>query len=254
MMQQVLRHLTNGAMIIAAAIFLVFRPGFGFQDATMMPPHVIGQTAPQTQVTPDHSKVQLAGVDVSHYQGTVDWAAVNEAGMAFAFAKATDGITYTDPRWSANLSNAQNAGIKIGGYHFYEPNDDPMPQLQNFMAALGDVNGQLPPVVDLEKSPGKAGSAKYLRDVQEFLAQLQDSIGCTPMIYASPAFYTTYLSTGLDAYPLWLAEYSSTAKPPADRDWLFWQHTQNGAVSGIIGSVDLDWFAGDAKQLAALQC
>lgn len=253
-MQQVLTHGTNGALIIAAAIFLFLRPSFGFQDATMPPPHVTSQTAQQTQATPDHSNVQLAGVDVSHYQGTVDWAAVKVAGMAFAFAKATDGITYTDPRWSTNLTAAQNAGVMIGGYHFYEPNDDPMPQLKNFLAALGDVNGQLPPVVDLEKSPAKADSVQYLRDVQKFLAQLQDKIGCTPMIYASPAFYSTYLSTGLDAYPLWLAEYSSRAKPPAGRDWLFWQHTQNGAVSGITGSVDLDWFAGDAKQLAALQC
>ena len=175
-------------------------------------------------------------------------------GIAFAFAKATDGITYTDPKWQTNRTASAKAGIAFGGYHFYEPNDEPAPQAANFLAALGDVENMLPPVVDLERTPEAGDEAEYLRDVQAFLSVIEDSTGCTPMIYASPSFYTQYLGTGLGQYPLWLAEYSHTAKPPQGRDWYFWQHQQNGTVDGISGSVDLDWFAGDADALASLQC
>jgi lysozyme len=75
------------------------------------------------------------------------------SGIAFAFAKATDGITYTDPKWQTNRTASAKAGIAFGGYHFYEPNDEPAPQAANFLAALGDVENMLPPVVDLERTP-----------------------------------------------------------------------------------------------------
>ena len=75
------------------------------------------------------------------------------------------GITYTDPKWQTNRTASAKAGIAFGGYHFYEPNDEPAPQAANFLVALGDVENMLPPVVDLERTPEAGDEAEYLRDV-----------------------------------------------------------------------------------------
>ena len=198
--------------------------------------------------------VQLAGVDVSHYQGNIDWEDLAEAKISFAFAKATDGITYTDPMWAANKANARQNGILVGGYHFYEPADDPAPQAQNFLTALGDVSGTLPPVVDLEKAPTDEQAAQYAADVLTFLRAIEQATNCTPIIYADLSFYQTYLAVDLSDYPLWLAEYRTTPPAASGPSWVFWQYAQNGFVDGITGAVDLDWFAGDATALAALTC
>lgn len=267
-MKQLIKTGLSGVTMLAAGVLLLTRPGLGFPavptvaDVTPAPQATTSGTnttsdtsAGTTPEAADQSVVsRLAGVDVSHYQGEVDWSTLLAGGVSFAFAKASDGINYTDPMWQTNQQNAESAGVPLGGYHFYEPNDEPDLQAQNFLKALGDNSGRLPPVVDLEKSPASGQEAPYLQDVQTFLAAIEDATGCTPMIYASPYFYTKYLGDDVSRYPLWLAEYSATARPPNGRDWLFWQYSQNGTAAGISGAVDLDWFSGDSSALASLSC
>ena len=83
------------------------------------------------------------GIDVSHYQGTVDWVKVKATGITFAYAKATDGNTYTDPQFHTNWQGMRAAGILRGAYHFYETNDDPVTQANNFINALGSLAANL---------------------------------------------------------------------------------------------------------------
>ena len=264
-------------MLMALGVVLIQRPAFGTwewettttlaelleqaeenaRDSDESPAPVATTEEPTdapTSPASTSSTAQLAGIDVSHYQGTVDWEDVAEADIKFAFAKATDGITYTDPMWSTNKTAAPANGVLIGGYHFYQPADDPTKQAANFIAALGDVSGNLPPVVDLEKAPEASAAQNYVQDIQTFLEAVADATGCAPMIYANPSFFAQYLAADLADLPLWLAEYRDTP-PPADGPvWVFWQHSQNSFVNGISGAVDLDWFAGDEQALSALAC
>lgn len=267
-MQKTVKRILTTLGVIAGLVIALLRPAFEYPApaATNQPEASASETAQTTATTtpqPATSEPQqqtasasssLSGIDVSHYQGTVDWPTVAANGISFAFAKASDGITYVDPQWTNNVTNATAAGVPIGGYHFYEPNDDPISQADHFLSVLGDDPGQLPPVVDLEKSPASGSEDSYLNDVISFLQAVQSQSNCQPIVYASRSFWTEYLASGLSDYPLWLAEYATTPNPPDGKTWLFWQNSQNGTVSGIDGAVDLDVFSGSPSDLTDLFC
>src|SRR5215472_10861520 len=93
----------------------------------------------------------LPGIDVSHYQGTIDWASVRTAGIVFAYAKATEGITYTDPLFTNNWSAMKAAGVVRGAYLFFHSNDDPTAEADHYLSVVGTIApGDLPPMLDVE--------------------------------------------------------------------------------------------------------
>ena len=197
---------------------------------------------------------QVQGIDVSHFQGTVNWSAVKAAGITFAYAKATDGNTYTDPLFKTNWPAMQAAGILRGAYHFYESNDDPLTQAQNFLKVVGTLGVQdLPPVVDIEAFKGNFGTQSLASNLQVWLDTIASALQRTPMIYTNTTFWNTNMNANFSKYPLWIAEYG-VSQPKIPNGWSnynFWQNSQSGAVAGVSGSVDLDVFAGSMTDLLA---
>src|SRR5689334_1580650 len=90
---------------------------------------------------------EVQGIDVSHYQGVIDWNQVAEAGTAFVFIKATEGTSYVDPQFQDNWSGAKAAGLLRGAYHFFQPGEDPQQQAEYFLSVVQTVPGDLPPVL-----------------------------------------------------------------------------------------------------------
>ena len=199
---------------------------------------------------------QIQGIDVSDHQGTVDWNAVRQAGMTFVFIKATDGITWTDPDFATNWSGARAAGLLRGAYHFYETDDDPTAQAQNFLNAVQLQPGDLPPVVDIEKLDSGSTASQTVQDLQTWLGVVQQATGRTPIIYTSHGFWNSLGTSAFGSYPLWIAEYGveSPTLPSGWSSWTFWQSSESGTVAGVSGSVDLDVFQGTLADLAALTC
>ncbi|MBI1771936.1 MAG: glycoside hydrolase family 25 protein [Burkholderiales bacterium] len=196
----------------------------------------------------------VQGIDVSHYQGTVNWAAVKTAGIGFAFAKATDGNTYTDPQFKTNWAAIKAAGLLRGAYHFYESNDDPVTQANNFIKAVGSIAvGDLPPVVDIEINKGNFGSATLAANVQIWLNTVEQALGRTPMIYTGPSFWNQNMNNSFSRYALWIAQYgaSQPTVPKGWSKWTFWQNSESGSVAGVTGNVDTDIFAGSMADLLA---
>lgn len=192
----------------------------------------------------------VQGIDVSHYQGVVDWKQVAQAGMAFAFAKATDGITYVDPQFSTNWAGMQSAGLLRGAYHFFEPNDDATAQAQHFLATVTLAKGDLPPVLDVEVTGG-VSNEQIWSGVSTWLQLVEQKTGCQPILYTAPGFWNSHQpDLALARYPLWLADYAAQPTLPTGwTSWLFWQHSQTGSVAGVTGAVDLDLFNGTLWQL-----
>lgn len=186
---------------------------------------------------------EIHGIDVSHYQGDIDWAKVKAAGIVFAYAKATDGDTYTDPKFHANWQGMLGAGVLRGAYHFFQTNDDPATQANHFVEAIGALGADdLPPVVDLEVSNGVYGGNSIAANLQIWLDTVESATGRTPMIYTNSGFWNKTVSGDFSRYPLWVAEYDVSApKIPAGwSGWNLWQYSQSGVVDGVTGSVDLD--------------
>jgi len=194
--------------------------------------------------------VNAQGIDVSHFQGAVDWHAVRQAGKSFAFAKATDGVTYTDPQFAANWAGIKAAGLVRGAYHFFEPTDDAASQAEHFLATVELEPGDMPPVLDVERNTGVT-SAQLWEGVAAWLEEVAAKTGRLPMIYVAPGFWNSNSpDLSLVKYPLWLADYAvQPTLPHGWSAWRFWQYSQTGAVEGLHGQFDLDEFNGTAEQM-----
>jgi GH25 family lysozyme M1 (1,4-beta-N-acetylmuramidase) len=200
------------------------------------------------------------GIDVSHYQGTINWASVAADGKKFAFQKATEGISYVDPTVGTNTSGAKANGILVGVYHFAHPDTDTAAsEAAHFLSGAANYikAGFLQPVLDLEDgaSIGKAALSQWTND---WCNAVKNAIGVQPIIYCNTNYATNYLNSTVAQWPLWIANWSTaygdpttTGKPPTGvwSNFTFWQYTSSGSVSGISGRVDLDVFNGDVTQL-----
>lgn len=186
----------------------------------------------------------ITGVDVSKYQGKVDFKKVKASDIHYVFVRATEGITYQDAEFASNLKAAREAGLVVGAYHFYETNDAPADQLQNFTQLVKLQKGDLPPVVDIEKLHNNDKS-HLIEHIQTFLSGLESHYGVKPILYSGEKFANQYMSN-FGNYPLWLAEYevASPKVPQGWTDWSFWQWSQSGHIEGVEGAVDLDRFNG----------
>ena len=196
------------------------------------------------------------GVDVSSWQGAIDFARVKAAGRRFVIAKATEGSTWTDSRYAFNKASAMANGLKFTGYHFARPGTnagDAVSEANHFVAVLGLKRGMLVPALDLEVSGGLSVSALQTW-TKTFLTRVYGLTGVRPMIYSNASFWSTHMGNtswfGANGYPvLWIAHWgtSSPSVPGANwagKSWQLWQYSDCGKVSGISGCVDLDRIKG----------
>jgi lysozyme len=205
---------------------------------------------------PIPTNYEIHGIDVSRYQQRISWEAVkamkvNEVKLGFAFIKATEGNSNIDPFFKRNWTKAKEAGIVRGAYHFFIPWKDGRTQAENFIGQVELQSGDLPPVLDIEKA-GKTPAKKLREEAQEWLSILEEQYGVKPIIYTNAEFYKKYLQGHFDDYPLWVAHYLQPHQPRIERDWHFWQHSEQGRVNGILSRVDFNVFNGDSLRFRSL--
>lgn len=200
----------------------------------------------------------VRGVDVSHYQGEIDWKQFKEQGIDFAFIKATEGSSFVDEKYEENRKNAQAEGLYIGAYHFFSFDSPPASQAEHFIATAGDLSGTLPPVVDIEyygdKRENPPKKEQVVSGLQELLDALEKEYGVKPVIYTTYTVYNKYIRNGFQEYPLWIR---NVYYPPADigRAWTFWQYSDTGKLEGTDGEekyVDLNVFRKGREELERL--
>lgn len=195
----------------------------------------------------------IPGIDVSHFQGIIDWPKVAASGVKFAFIKATDGTRFTDPRLKANCDGAKAAGIPFGLYHFFRANlgAAEIQQVNFFLGYAGSFPWSLPPVLDVEIG---SVTAQTEEQALAWMSQVQASSGVKPILYCSPGYADIHLQDDqwLE-YPLWVAHYDvPTPRISRWTYWEFWQYERNGTVDGISAQVDRDWFNGGESDLQKL--
>lgn len=190
------------------------------------------------------------GIDVSHFQATVNWQMVKTSGISFAFTKATEGTGEVDPLFTTNWGAMKEAGILRGAYHFFRPEQDAAQQASHFAQTVQLESGDLPPVIDLEVNDS-VDNATLVEGVKTWLQVVEQQTGRTPMIYTNHPFWNQYMTDQFGVYPLWIAEYGVQHPiiPKGWTRWNFWQNSQNGGVAGVRGAVDLDQFNGSAADL-----
>jgi len=207
------------------------------------------------QAYPEPADFPIHGIDVSKYQGQIDWQAAAKGGVRFVWIKATEGGDRNDEMFDANWNGARAAGIPAGAYHFYyfcRPVEDQIAWFKNHVPPAPDA---LPPVLDIEwnaQSPTcklRPPAAKIHVDMQKFLAAMGAFYGKKPMVYTTVDFHREVLTGTLDDYPFWLRSVAGfPTKRYGNRPWAFWQYTATGSVPGVRGKVDRNAFAGNEKQ------
>jgi len=201
------------------------------------------------------SGVTLAGIDVSSYQGTIDWGKVAAAGVQYAFIRVSDGLSFPDAKFAENWVGARAHGLRRGAYQFFRSDEDPSAQAELLLRAMGPLSpGDLPPVIDVESTDAQT-AATMTTNIGIWLDRVESVIQQAPIIYTGPNFWNTNVKTAAFAHhPLWVAHWGATCPslPTAWSAWQLWQNSATGTVSGIgAGSVDLDVFNGDAAALSA---
>jgi lysozyme len=196
---------------------------------------------------------RLDGIDVSKYQGDIDWRRVKRAGIVFAFARVSDGLDVRDEYFEANWKAMKRVHIRRGAYQYFRASLDPLAQADLFVDAVHKAGRpDLPLVADVETDDG-ADPDTLQTNLQSWLERVEKRTRRRPIIYTSPAMGER-LGGKFAAYPLWVAHYETECPrlPEGWRRWTFWQRNSHGRVKGIAGDVDLDHFAGTWKQLARL--
>jgi lysozyme len=196
----------------------------------------------------DAQKYAVQGVDVSRYQLDVDWNVLKqEAGVQFAFIKATEGSSYQDPYFDYNWATARKAGVLRGAYHFYRAEQSPLWQAKQFIKTVKLRKGDLPPVLDVE-NVDKVDKARLIEDLTVWLQTVEEHYKIRPIIYASLDLYQRHLHHAFPDHLVWIARYSRR-QPPLQLDWYFWQYSDEMELSGIEGYVDGNVFVGSYRQL-----
>ena len=200
---------------------------------------------------PNRRHFPVRGVDVSHYQGSIDWPAVARDDVAFAYIKASEGLENHDPRFARNWRDARRAGVHVGAYHYFIFCRSGRAQARNFLAVAPRHKGALPPAVDLEMGPnacpGRLTGREMRRQLDAFLAVVEAREKRHAVLYVTPQFYATYRAD-LPKRPMWRR--SILSKPGPDGSWTFWQYHCRGRVAGIRTHVDLNVFRAGEHALA----
>ena len=198
-------------------------------------------------------KYVVKGVDVSHYQGEIDWRALRQSGVRFAYIKATEGASLRDPRFAENWQHSHDAGMARGAYHFFSLCKSGAVQAANFIAAIPASTGSLPHALDVEQMepcPNGRRIAHPLTEIGAFLTAAEKHFGQRPLIYTTSEFYEAYFRHGWSAEQrekerFWLR---SLHRAPGYGRWIIWQYHNRGRRDGIDGPVDLNAFNGSVEE------
>lgn len=173
------------------------------------------------------------GVDVSHYQDSINWSRVaKNTSIEFVYVKATEGASISDKMYKYNMKKAREAGLLVGSYHVYSSRTTAYQQFANFKKTVGKTEQDLVPVLDIEAVHCQK---LYMKRVDKLLELMEKEYGVKPMIYTSENLYNTHFATAkYKKYHYFIANYKREPRMA----YTVWQYTQHGKQKGIAGFVD----------------
>ncbi|MBR1592333.1 MAG: glycosyl hydrolase family 25 [Ruminococcus sp.] len=198
------------------------------------------------------NKYPVFGIDLSHYQGDVNWKKLRQQGVEFAFIKATEGSGHVDESAADNIRNSADTDIAVSCYHFFSFDSPGETQAENFIRTVPKESIDMPPVIDIEYYADKRQHKPSLEDTEAILTPLlkllEEYYGRKPIIYANYSVYSRYIREKYSDYPLWIR---NTHEEPNFADWKFWQYSDKGMLDGYIGKekyIDYNVYCGSREE------
>ena len=200
----------------------------------------------------ENHKGKVVGIDVSEFQGKVDWDEVEildeKYPVQFVFIRATAGNDRVDGQFKRNWDGAKENKIIRGAYHYYRPNENSIEQANLFIKTVKLQKGDLPPVLDIEKLPKNQSLDSLKKGLKRWLTKVEKHYQVRPIIYSGERYYSDFLKEEFGEYLFWIANYNFYREKIED-DWLFWQFTEKASLPGIKHRVDVNIYNGDIEQL-----
>ena len=204
---------------------------------------------------PSKEQYPIRGVDVSAYQGRIDWKKLSEQDIQFAYIKATEGSGFVDEYFQENYKNAQETNLKIGAYHFFSYDSDGEAQANNFINNVEKIDNMLPPVIDVEfygdykkNNPDKEKTQEQLKIL---INKIKENYEVTPIIYATNKSYKLYIANNFEDCEIWIRDIIKSPNLPDNRKWTFWQYTNREILEGYEGKekyIDMNVFNGTEEE------
>lgn len=208
---------------------------------------------------PSSKDYPVRGVDVSEYQGEIDWEKLSNQNIDFAYIKATEGSSYTDERFQYNYQNAITTSLKIGAYHFFSFDSDAISQSENYIKNVPKDMNLLPPVVDIEfygdKNKNIPDVEQTREQLKKLLERLEEYYQKKPIIYATNTSYNLYIKDNFEEYKIWIRDIVSTPNLKDNRKWTLWQYTNRERLEGYNGEekfIDMNVFNGSYEEFVKL--
>lgn len=206
---------------------------------------------------PSKSRYPVRGVDVSAYQGLIDWEVLASQNISFAFIKATEGSSFTDKYFEKNYEQAQKTDLRIGAYHFFSYDSPGATQAEHFINTVEKCESMLPPVIDLEfygdYGNNPPDQAVVRKELDNMISILKEHYHTDPIIYATQKSYSLYLEGAYDNCDIWIRNVFTTPLL-SGREWTFWQYTDKARLDGYSGEekyIDMNVFNGTKEEFAA---
>lgn len=195
----------------------------------------------------------IYGIDVSEYQGIIAWDQLKEINkkkqVSFVLIRATAGKNHRDRFFTSNWRKSANKDLVRGAYHYFRPNENSSQQAINFIKNVKLSTGDLPPILDIERTSNVQSLKSLKVGVQNWMKLVEDHYGIKPILYTGAHYYKDHLKNDFKDYNLWVANYNNVSQPLTKHKWMMWQFSDNGSISGIKGPVDLDLFKGTVTEL-----
>lgn len=228
-------------IIASAFLFLFFILIFLFLNKNIRPNLLLAD------------RYEVCGVDVSHYQGDIDWEKMSDENIDFAYIKATEGSSHVDEKFYVNWENIEQTNLYYGAYHFFSFDSAGKTQAQNYISTVGSLDGKLIPVVDVEYYGDKERRKKELdreaitRELDVLLRALEEEYHTKPLLYTTYSAYHDLIKGSFDEYGLWIRNVYYTPDIGMKGRWLYWQYTDRAAFDAYAGEepyIDMNVFAG----------
>lgn len=206
-------------------------------------------------------RYEVRGVDVSHYQGDIDWEKMSDENIDFAYIKATEGSSHVDEKFRMNWKNIEQTNLYYGAYHFFSFDSAGETQAQNYISTVGSLDGKLIPVVDVEYYGDKESRKKELdreaitRELDVLLRALEEEYRIKPILYTTYSAYHDFIEGSFDEYGLWIRNVYYTPDIGMKGRWFYWQYTDRTKFDAYAGEepyIDMNVFAGSRAEFSEM--
>lgn len=193
----------------------------------------------------------VKGIDVSSYQGEIEWQEFESQNIQFAFIKATEGSTFVDQYFKKNWEDAANTSLRIGAYHFFSYDSEGKTQAENFIKTVPIMKQALPPVIDVEfygdkeKNPPERSHVE--KELQIMVNILEEHYGKRVILYTTKKAYDLYIENSFEECDIWIRDVYTKPALSDNRPWTFWQYTDRERLEGYNGVekfIDVNVFNG----------